>query len=102
MRILNLLPCLALAACASGHLAGGAAAGPASPSAAAYAQAAAPETPPASGGDAAAPLDADQLTQARVDCWMKVERDKVRRNIDQRIVFVDKCVADAIKAGAHH
>jgi hypothetical protein len=41
--------------------------------------------------------DPDALTQARVVCWMKVEEQKALRNIDRRIAFVDKCIADALK-----
>ena len=40
----------------------------------------------------------DPLTQARADCWMKVESQKDLRGIDQRIAFVDKCVADQLKS----
>lgn len=39
----------------------------------------------------------DPLTQARVDCWMKVEQQRLVRDIDRRIAFVDKCVAQAMK-----
>jgi hypothetical protein len=31
---------------------------------------------------------------------MKVERAKIARDIDRRITFVDKCVADAMKASS--
>jgi hypothetical protein len=41
----------------------------------------------------------DPLTQARADCWMKVESQKGMRGIDQRIAFVDKCVANQMKDG---
>jgi hypothetical protein len=41
---------------------------------------------------------AERLTQARVDCWMKVEKDRsAARNIDRRIALVDKCVAERTK-----
>jgi hypothetical protein len=105
MRVATLPLCLMLAACA-GTLPGeqpapGAAAAPgatAAPAAAAK---------PATGGPATAakpvpaspPVsDSEFLRQARVDCWMKVEHQKGLRNIDRRILFVDKCVADAVKA----
>jgi hypothetical protein len=39
----------------------------------------------------------DPLTQARADCWMMVEHKKEVRGIDQRIAFVDKCVAGQMK-----
>ena len=40
----------------------------------------------------------DPLTQARADCWMKVESQKGLRSIDQRSAFVDKCVAEQLKS----
>ena len=40
----------------------------------------------------------DALTQARADCWMKVETQRGLRSIDQRTAFVDKCVAEQLKA----
>lgn len=40
----------------------------------------------------------DPVTQARADCWMAVEHQKALRGIDQRITYVDKCVADQLKA----
>ena len=40
----------------------------------------------------------DPLTQARADCWMKVETQKGLRGIDQRSAFVDKCVAEQLKS----
>ena len=47
---------------------------------------------------AAAPMTPQQrLNQVRADCWMKVERIKTARTIDQRIAFVDKCVAEQSK-----
>jgi hypothetical protein len=39
----------------------------------------------------------DPLTQARADCWMKVESQKAKLNIDQRAAFVDRCVSNATK-----
>jgi hypothetical protein len=42
---------------------------------------------------------ADPVTQARADCWMKVETQPALRGIDQRIGFVDKCVAEQLKGG---
>ena len=39
----------------------------------------------------------DPLIQARADCWMMVEHKKEVRGIDQRIAFVDKCVAGQMK-----
>jgi hypothetical protein len=39
----------------------------------------------------------DPVTQVRADCWMAVEHQKALRGIDQRITYVDKCVADHLK-----
>jgi len=121
MRVATLLLCLALAACAGagGKLPGEqpvpeAAIAPAATSAPAPAPTPAPAPaaakPPTAGASPAAqaaatrspaaPSDPDILTQARVDCWMKVEHQKGLRNIDRRIAFVDKCVDDAVKAQA--
>jgi len=114
MRVATLLLCFILAACAGGKLPGeqpapGAANLP--PAAAATApdapnppapranQAARAASPPPQPQPQAAP-EPDRLTQARVDCWMKVEHQKGTRDIDRRIAFVDKCVADAMKEPA--
>jgi len=43
--------------------------------------------------------ESDRLLQARADCWMKVERERGLRDIDRRIAFVEKCVADELKGG---
>jgi hypothetical protein len=40
----------------------------------------------------------DPVIQARTDCWMAVEHQKGLKGLDDRIAFVDKCVAG--KAGA--
>jgi hypothetical protein len=40
----------------------------------------------------------DPVVQARTDCWMAVEHQKSVRSLDQRIAYVDKCVADQMKA----
>ena len=118
MRVATLLLCLALAACATGGKLPGeqptpeAAVAPGATGASAPAAAAA-RTPAAASRQgaqaqaqaASAPPPAaepgpDALTQARVDCWMKVEHQKGMRNIDKRIAFVDKCVDDAVKSQA--
>jgi hypothetical protein len=93
MRALTLLLCLPLAACAGtrtlpGDAEPAAMSAPAAAPAAASAAAAAP--PPPSG-----PRD---QTEAKIICWGKVEREKRLRSIDQRIAFVEKCVADQLKA----
>jgi hypothetical protein len=107
MRAAMLLLGLGLAACTTGELAGERpAAQAAKPQAAAATAPAAPgpsttgagaTTQPATRPAPAAALDPVLLTQARVDCWMKVEQQKRLRDIDRRIAFVDKCVADAMK-----
>jgi hypothetical protein len=56
-------------------------------------------TAAARGGGEPVEVTVDPLTQARADCWMKVERDRGLRSIDQRSAFVDKCVADQMKNG---
>ena len=40
----------------------------------------------------------DPVIQARTDCWMAVEHQKDLRGLDQRIAYVDKCVADQKKS----
>jgi hypothetical protein len=114
MRVLSLLPCLALAAC---MLTGEETAPEAASAAAAAPASSAPASPPAvrstgggggarggattasaRGGGEPAEVRPDALTQARVDCWMKVETQKGLRAVDQRSAFVDKCVADEIKS----
>ena len=115
MRIATLMLCLALGGCATGLLPGmqpaadenptpaGAAAAVSPPPATTTARR--PGPPPASRGpqsaaQRAAPPhaapDPDALSQARVVCWMQVEQQKLR-DIDRRIAFVDKCIADAMK-----
>jgi hypothetical protein len=57
--------------------------------------------PPAAGPAAAeAPASGPRdLTEAKVICWGKVEREKQRvRTIDQRITYVERCVAEQMKA----
>jgi hypothetical protein len=126
MRALPLLLCLALGACAGVSLPGAEAPPPAPQASAAPPPAeppppaAAPSRPSRSSGrnvaaggggarggattaasraEPAEPVDpgADPLTQARADCWMKVEANRSMRSIDQRSAFVDKCVADRMK-----
>lgn len=86
MRVATLLLCLTLAACA----------GTPAPEAAAPA-AAAVGPPPARSGEPDENRP-DAVTQARVDCWMKVEGQKSLHGIDQRIAFVDKCVSQQLKS----
>lgn len=109
MRSAVLLLCLAVAGCAS--TGSDDALNAASPTAAAApAGAAEPPAPAAvpsrparasAAEESAAPptTPAQRLTQVRVDCWMRVEKDRsAARNIDRRIALVDKCVADKTKA----
>jgi len=111
MRVATPLLCLILAACAGGTLPGeqpapdtaiapdAAATGapvPSNPPAPRANQAARAASPPPQPQPQATPAP-DRLTQARVDCWMKVEHQKGIRDIDRRIAFVDKCVADTMK-----
>jgi hypothetical protein len=108
LRIVSLSVCLALCGCAGGALPGSEGAAP--PAAAAASSTPSPPAPAAAGsggargGGATAaargePVEpaADPLMQARADCWMKVESQKALRGIDQRVTFVDKCVADQMK-----
>ena len=109
MRVVSLLPCLALAAC----MVTGEQPDAASPPPAAAPASSAAANPPTtwSGGGARGctttaaargePVEVgpDVLTQARADCWMKVESQKgLRSSIDQRSAFVDKCVAEQLKS----
>jgi hypothetical protein len=112
MRIATLMLCLALGGCATNLLPGlpSSDGGAAMPAAVAAGPPPAPpatraSAPPASRGPqsaaqrAAPPQpapDPEALTQARVVCWMQVEQQKLR-DIDRRIAFVDKCIADAMK-----
>ena len=109
MRVAILVLCLGLAACA-----GGSTTSEAPPFAPSATPAAAPGSSPARsaspsggarGGAATAaaraePVEApaDPVMQARADCWMKVESPKALRGIDQRVAYVDKCVAEQTRA----
>jgi hypothetical protein len=96
MRTLTLLwLCLVLAGCGAGtRLAGDPA-----PIAARTVPAPAEADDPAPAAPATAPTGgARDLTEAKVICWGKVEREKQRvRNIDQRIAYVERCVAEQMK-----
>jgi hypothetical protein len=100
MRALTLLLCLALAACnTTASLSGDPA--PAAMTAPAPATPP-PAAPPATTATAptapAAPAGPRDLTEAKVICWGKVEREKQRvRTIDQRIAYVERCVAEQMK-----
>jgi hypothetical protein len=66
-----------LAACAQGN------------SSADLAPAAQPATP--------APKGAMTPEEAKTQCWMKYEGDKKVKNIDQRLVLVEKCVDETLR-----
>jgi hypothetical protein len=105
-----LLLCPLLAACAAGGFPGGSfpIAGPAPEPA--PAPTSTPPTGHTRGGaataaaqaaadpDAPSPTD-DPVIQARADCWMKVETQRALKGIDQRIAYVDKCVANELRYG---
>lgn len=116
MRAIILLPCLLFAACAIGGVPSlNAQSAPPAAVAADPNDAAAP--PPESKPKRRAPHPAgarnanparppddnpdapntagDPVLQARADCWMAVEKQKaIRNNLDARIAFVDKCLAE--------
>jgi hypothetical protein len=108
MRFAALLSCFCLAACAGGKLPGpgGDSTAASAPPASTFVghSSARPVAGGASGAGGGAsiarsrgePIEAhaDPLIQARSECWMKVEGQKALRGIDQRIAFVDKCVAE--------
>ena len=111
MRSVALLLCLPLAACAAGGFQGGGFRGAApAPETPAPAAASWPPSGGARGGattaaaraaadpDAPNPTD-DPVIQARADCWMKVESQRGLKGIDQRIAYVDKCVAGELRHG---
>jgi hypothetical protein len=100
-RIAALLLCLPLAACAGGGTLPGEQPAPdaALLSSATGGGARGGATTAAARGDSEpANTATDALTQARVDCWMMVEHKKELRGIDQRIAFIDKCVAAQVKS----
>jgi hypothetical protein len=35
--------------------------------------------------------------KARAQCWMRYEKDKAAKNLDAKIVLVDRCVAEKLK-----
>ena len=127
LRIVTLLLCLALAACA-GTNAGLETTPSSDPAATPAASPAAdqtvpvpvpgnsPATPPAArrgapqaarGASAPAVPEPeaelslqDRIMQARVNCWAEVDKQRALRDIDSRIVWVDKCIADRTKVRA--
>jgi len=116
MRVVSLLLCLVLCPFLAGCLATGDQPPPnAGASPAATAAAPQPGPSPASRGAAGGgggprggastaaargepeEVPPDPVIQARTDCWMAVEHQKGLKGLDQRIAYVDKCVADKTK-----
>ena len=99
-RVAALLLCLGLAACSGGSMFG---TPPTADSGASPARTGGVGTGARGGASTASargePVEVppDPVTQARATCWMKVESQKQLRGIDQRIGYVDKCVAEQIK-----
>jgi hypothetical protein len=114
MRVVSLLLCLSLCPLLAGCLANGDQPAPAASAAPAAAVATPPPSParnsagPAGGPRGGATTAAaraepeepppDPVIQARTDCWMAVEHAKGVRDLDQRIAFVDKCVAEKTRS----
>jgi hypothetical protein len=38
--------------------------------------------------------------KARAQCWMRYERDKAAKNLDAKIVLVDRCVAEKLRGNS--
>jgi hypothetical protein len=57
----------------------------------------APAAQPATAAAAPAPRGAMTPEEAKTQCWMKYEGDKKVKNIDQRLVLVEKCVDDTMR-----
>ena len=36
--------------------------------------------------------------KARAQCWMRYEKDKAAKNLDAKIVLVDRCVAEKLRS----
>ena len=95
-RITVLMVCLSLTACAGGKMPGG----DQSSSISSFLPSAF-STPE---GQSAATLDPpegsapDRAQKARAHCWMKVEHETNLRGIDQRVAYVDKCVATQLQS----
>ncbi len=115
MRVVTVLLCLALAACAgTTGLDTDPPATPAAPvaatepAAADAAPAARPSAPQAARGTSAPPAPQptpevspqERLMQARTDCWSEVDKQRALRTIDTRMAWVEKCIADRTKARA--
>jgi hypothetical protein len=88
LRIATLLVCLMLAACAGGKMPGSS---DTTSSISSYLPSAF-STPAALDPPEGTPAD-DRTVKARAQCWAKVEHEKNLRGIDQRVGYVDRCVA---------
>ena len=92
-----MLLCLSLAACAGMRLPGGDEGG-SSISSFFPSATAAPEDQSAAALDPPEGSAAERAQKARAQCWMKVEKEKHLRGIDQRVAYVDKCVAAQLRS----
>lgn len=113
MRIVTLLLCaVALAGCASTNAAQDTAvvvaAPPAAPAAAEPPRTVAPGSPRSNlprgtvrqAAPKPAPEDDGPITREKIagQCWMKAEANNARISLDKRVEFVDRCVAEGLKA----
>ena len=95
-RLVTLLVCLLLTACAGAKL-------PGSDDSASSISYYLPSATVAPTGQAAASLEppegsaAERTQKARAQCWMKVEQEKNLRGIDQRVAYVEKCVTAQVR-----
>jgi hypothetical protein len=87
LRIATLLVCLMLAACAGGKMPGTSDT-TSSISSFLPSSFSTPALDPPEGS----PAD-DRTVKTRAQCWAKVEHEKNLRGIDQRVGYVDRCVA---------
>lgn len=94
-RIATLLVCLMLAACAGGKLPGGSDSTSSISSFFPSSLTAPDDQPSLDPPEGSAP---DRAQKARAQCWMKVEHEKNLRGIDQRVAYVDKCVASQLRS----
>jgi len=88
LRIATLLVCLMLAACAGGKMPGNSDTTSSISSFLPSSFSTPAKLDPPEGSSADEPT-----IKARAQCWAKVEREKNLRGIDQRVAYVDRCVA---------
>jgi hypothetical protein len=89
---------LFLTGCAGGKLPGEQPAPRVAGPAASASPAAAPVATASNAAPSSGRSDSPRVIEARADCWMKVEHERGLRDIDRRIAYVDKCVAERLKA----